>query len=103
MTPEIEPPARAPTVIVAVLLSALPQVLLIRTQKLVVTVKGEVVKLLTMITVITTPLMIVGTWYGMNFQNMPELKWQYGYELAIVITIVSTAATYWWFKKKHWF
>ena len=64
---------------------------------------GEVVKLLTMITVITTPLMIVGTWYGMNFQGMPELKWKYGYELAMSITVVSTAATYWWFKKKRWF
>ena len=64
---------------------------------------GEVVKLLTMITVITTPLMIVGTWYGMNFHNMPELTWRYGYELAIIITVLSTAATYWWFKKKHWF
>src|SRR5712671_5394237 len=64
---------------------------------------GEVVKLLTMITVITTPLMIVGTWYGMNFHDMPELTWRYGYELAILITVVSTAATYWWFKKKHWF
>src|SRR4051812_42659213 len=63
----------------------------------------EVVKLLTMITVITTPLMIVGTWYGMNFEGMPELKAKYGYELAIGLTVGSTAATYWWFKKKHWF
>src|SRR5881275_1703350 len=43
---------------------------------------GEVVKLLTMITVITTPLMMIGTWYGMNFKNMPELEMRYGYELA---------------------
>ena len=35
---------------------------------------GEVVKLLTMITVITTPLMMVGTWYGMNFNHMPETE-----------------------------
>jgi magnesium transporter len=64
---------------------------------------GEVVKLLTMITIITTPLLIVGTWYGMNFRNMPELNWKYGYELAMVITVVSTALTYWWFKRKKWF
>jgi len=64
---------------------------------------GEVVKLLTLITVITTPLMIVGTWYGMNFQNMPELHWKYGYELAIGLTVLSTTLTFWWFKKKHWF
>ena len=63
---------------------------------------GEVVKLLTMITVITTPLMIVGTWYGMNFEGMPELKMKYGYELAIGITLISTAITFWWFKRKRW-
>jgi len=64
---------------------------------------GEVVKVLTLITLITTPLTIVGTWYGMNFKVMPELQWEYGYELAIVITVVSTAITWWWFKKKKWF
>ena len=64
---------------------------------------GEVVKLLTMITIITTPLMIVGTWYGMNFEGMPELKWAWGYELAMIITVIATAITWWWFKKKKWF
>ena len=64
---------------------------------------GEVVKLLTMITVITTPLMMIGTWYGMNFKNMPELEIRYGYELAAAVTAVATAATYWYFKKKKWF
>ena len=47
---------------------------------------GEVVKLLTMITVITTPLMMVGTWYGMNFKHMPELDWKYGYSAALALT-----------------
>jgi magnesium transporter len=64
---------------------------------------GEVVKLLTMITVITTPLMMVGTWYGMNFKHMPELDWHYGYAAAAGLTLVSTLVTYWYFKKKKWF
>jgi magnesium transporter len=64
---------------------------------------GEVVKLLTMITVITTPLMMVGTWYGMNFKNLPEVDWRYGYYVAGGITLISTALTYWYFKKKKWF
>jgi len=63
---------------------------------------GEVVKLLTMITVITTPMMMVGSWYGMNFSNMVELEWPFGYLLATLLTAVSTAATYWYFKKKRW-
>ncbi len=63
---------------------------------------GEVVKLLTMITVITTPVMVVGSWYGMNFQDLPEVRWQYGYPFAIILTLASTALTIWWFRRKHW-
>ncbi len=65
---------------------------------------GEVVKLLTLITLITTPMTLVGTWYGMNFaETMPEYRWKHGYLFAICLTLVSTVATYWWFKKKKWF
>lgn len=64
---------------------------------------GEVVKLLTLITIVTTPLMMVGTWYGMNFKDMPELESKHAYPLAIVVTALSTAATYLYFKKRKWF
>jgi magnesium transporter len=65
---------------------------------------GEVVKLLTLITVITTPLMMVGTWYGMNFgEQMGEMKWPHAYLMAVALTAVSTVATFWYFKKKKWF
>jgi magnesium transporter len=64
---------------------------------------GEMVKLLTLITVITTPLIMVGTWYGMNFKHMPELDWRFGYPAVLGLTCLSTAATYWYFKKKNWF
>jgi magnesium transporter len=63
---------------------------------------GEIVKLLTMITVITTPVMVVGSWYGMNFNELPEVKWKHGYLFAIILTLLSTAFTVWWFKKKKW-
>ena len=62
---------------------------------------AEVVKLLTLITVITTPAMVIGSWYGMNFVNMPELK--HGYWYATTAMILSTALTWWYFKKKNWF
>ena len=64
---------------------------------------GEVVKLLTLITVITTPLMMIGTWYGMNFKDMPELDYQHAYPIAAGAMILSTLATYLYFKKKNWF
>jgi len=64
---------------------------------------GEVIKLLTIITVLTTPLMLVGTWYGMNFETIREFQWKYGYAMAISVTVVSTGLIVWWFKKKRWF
>lgn len=64
---------------------------------------GEVVKLLTLITVITTPMTMVGTWYGMNFHNMPEIDWRFGYLSAGLLTAASTAATFYYFKRKRWF
>jgi len=64
---------------------------------------SEVVKLLTMITVITTPMMLVGTWYGMNFKNMPEVDWTQGYLAAFAVTLLSTLAIWWYFRKKKWF
>jgi magnesium transporter len=64
---------------------------------------GEVVKLLTIITVITAPMMMIGTWYGMNFKDMPELDWRHGYIFAGVVMLLSTLATYLYFKMKKWF
>jgi magnesium transporter len=64
---------------------------------------GEVVKLLTVITVITTPWMMIGTWYGMNFEHMPELHPIVAYPIIIGITLVSTVLTFWYFKKRNWF
>jgi len=63
---------------------------------------GEVIKVLTMITIMTTPLMIVGTWYGMNFKGMPEVDWRWGYLYAVILTALSTAATFIYFRRKKW-
>ena len=38
----------------------------------------------------------------MNFKHMPELDWKYAYPAAVGLTLISTAATYWYFKKKKW-
>jgi magnesium transporter len=65
---------------------------------------GEVVKFLTMITLITTPMTLVGTWYGMNFvDQMPELHWKHGYWMAGAVTALSTVFTIWYFKRRKWF
>lgn len=61
---------------------------------------NEIMKLFTVVTAIFLPLTLLVGWYGMNFQNMPELSWPYGYAVAIVISVVFVAASIIYFKKK---
>ncbi|MFG2642029.1 magnesium and cobalt transport protein CorA [Streptomyces sp. NPDC048370] len=45
---------------------------------------------------------LVGTIYGMNFDNMPELHWAGGYPFAIVLMAVVCTSLYVIFKKRDW-
>lgn len=62
--------------------------------------QNEIMKLLTIVTTIVLPLSLVAGWYGMNFTNMPELTWQYGYGFIILLSIVITILNILYFKKK---
>jgi magnesium transporter len=62
---------------------------------------SEVVKVLTMITVITTPAAIVSSWYGMNFP-MPELRSVWSYGAVWLVTILATLGCVYYFKRKRW-
>ncbi len=61
---------------------------------------NKVIKVLTVLTAVTTPIMVVGTWYGMNFQGMPELAG--GYWIAMGAVLVSTVGLMVWLKVKKW-
>ncbi|MBT4824461.1 magnesium/cobalt transporter CorA [Candidatus Woesearchaeota archaeon] len=54
-----------------------------------------------MATLIMLPTLITGL-YGMNFQFMPELQWQYGYIFALGLMLVSIMIMLLFFKKKKW-
>ena len=45
---------------------------------------------------------LVGTIYGMNFEFMPELQWDYGYVVALVLMVISAILPYHWFKWRGW-
>ncbi len=65
--------------------------------------QNRIMKLLTGITAIFLPLTVITGWYGMNFKNMPELSWQFGYPMIIVISLVILLICIWYFKKKDFF
>jgi magnesium transporter len=51
--------------------------------------------------IIAVPTMIAGI-YGMNFDFMPELKWQYGYPVSMVLMVGACAFLYYRFKRSGW-
>ncbi|HEY3429839.1 MAG TPA: CorA family divalent cation transporter, partial [Cyclobacteriaceae bacterium] len=64
---------------------------------------NEVMKLLTIITTIFIPLSFIAGIYGMNFDVMPELRWQYGYPAVLIAMGAVVAGMLYFFKRRRWF
>lgn len=64
--------------------------------------QNNVVKLLTIVSVVGVPPVLVVGVYGMNFKFMPELNWHYGYPLSIALMIASAVVPLIWFKVRGW-
>jgi len=64
---------------------------------------NEVMKLLTIITTIFIPLSFIAGIYGMNFDVMPELRWNYGYPAVLVAMGVVCVGMLYYFKRRKWF
>ncbi len=64
---------------------------------------NEGIKFLTALTAVTLPAVMVGGWYGMNFDHMPELRSPHGYFYASLFTLVATLLMAVYLKKKRWF
>ena len=63
---------------------------------------NEVMKVLTIIATIFIPLTFIAGIYGMNFENIPELHFKYGYFILWGIMIVLFLGMIYYFKKKKW-
>lgn len=63
---------------------------------------NEVMKVLTLIATIFIPLTFIAGVYGMNFANMPELKWHYGYFGAVGVMGIVAIVMVLFFRRKKW-
>ncbi|POY38346.1 magnesium and cobalt transport protein CorA [Solitalea longa] len=63
---------------------------------------NEVMRVLTIFSVFFMPLTFIVGVYGMNFENMPELKTPHGYLVTWVVMIIVTIIVYFWFRRKKW-
>ncbi len=64
--------------------------------------QNEIVKTLTIASVVGIPPVLVAGIYGMNFRVMPELRWALGYPMALALIVVSGLLPLWWFKRRGW-
>ncbi|WP_230530677.1 magnesium transporter CorA family protein [Microvirga roseola] len=86
----------------ATFLSNKIQFLLDATLGLVTIEQNDIIKIFSVMSVIFLPPTLVSSVYGMNFEIMPELQWDYGYLWAIGLIILAAALPYLFFRWKRW-
>lgn len=64
--------------------------------------QNQIIKIFSIAAVVFLPPTVIASIYGMNFHNMPELEWHYGFAFAIILMIVSGVAPLVYFQKKGW-
>ena len=64
--------------------------------------QNKVIYILSIVSVVLTPPVVVASIYGMNFKLMPELDWAYGYPWALGLMLLSAIGPFLFFKLRGW-
>ena len=64
--------------------------------------QNKIIKIFSIASVVFLPPTVIASVYGMNFEIMPELNWDFGYPFAILLMITSGFAPYFYFRRKGW-
>jgi len=78
------------------------QLLLDATLGLINTEQNNIIKVLTVVSVVGVPPTLVASMYGMNFHVMPELSWSWGYPYGLALIVLSAVGPLVWFKLRGW-
>jgi magnesium transporter len=63
---------------------------------------NSIMKLLAMVSTVILPMSLIASIYGMNFEEMPEIKWKYGYPLALGLMAIVAGIALWVFYRRKW-
>lgn len=66
------------------------------------TEQNEIFRVLTVVSVVGIPPTLIASMYGMNFHNMPELGWRWGYPYGLTLIGLSILLPILWFKRRGW-
>lgn len=64
--------------------------------------QSSIIKIVSVAAVVFLPPTLVASVYGMNFEFMPELKWELGYPLSLILMLLAGFFPYKYFKYKEW-
>ena len=64
--------------------------------------QNQIIKIFSVASVVFLPPTLVASIYGMNFEHMPELSWQFGYPMALLAMVCSAILPYVYFKRRGW-
>jgi magnesium transporter len=64
--------------------------------------QNNIIKIFSVAAVVFMPPTLVASIYGMNFHAMPELSWQFGYPIALLVMLLAAVLPYYFFKWKKW-
>jgi len=65
--------------------------------------QNDILKILTIVSIVGIPPTLIAGIYGMNFKFMPEYDWLYGYPFGLALIVLSAIAPLIWFKWRGWF
>ena len=78
------------------------QLLLDATLGLINVEQNNIIKVLTIVSVVGIPPTLIASMYGMNFKGMPEYDWAWGYPYALAMIALSAVLPLVWFKWRRW-
>lgn len=64
--------------------------------------QSAIINVLSVASVIFLPPTLIASLYGMNFKDIPELSWAYGYPYALALMAATAILPYWFFKRRGW-
>jgi magnesium transporter len=63
---------------------------------------NNTMRVLTVIATLMLPMTVITGVYGMNFENMPELNWKYGYPLTLLGMVLVAGGMLYYFHRRNW-
>lgn len=64
--------------------------------------QSNIIRVLTIVSVVGVPPTFFASMWGMNYRHMPELEWTFGYPMALLVIILSAVLPIVWFRVRGW-